>query len=310
VVILALAVALDVTDRPARAGSLNPNPATATPIPGGYTNISSGTPKFVVNVTPNPALLMLQGNCPWLLPALSAQGFARADPNAPRGYSGANGWTINFATLQGSFTRNMYYPWADRAPAVALGGLNVAATNAPGNGGAVFGLTYSAGAGDPTGASAEWIQVVRTNLPGIPQQYKNFGYNAGGGYTYFIDDFYGGNAPANNGTMNPTYDGGYNNVGGTLTPKGFAANPTTFIDVPSLPLSNRLDTEFQAFLCRDNTATKTLTIYDGVWWGFQVSTVPEPSTWILLLFGCGIVVFVRRRDLLARRSPQRSALEV
>jgi hypothetical protein len=58
-------------------------------------------------------------------------------------------------------------------------------------------------------------------------------------------------------------------------------------------------------------ATKTLTIYDGVWWGFQASTVPEPSTWILLLMGCGIVGFVRRHNLLAHRYPQRAAaLEV
>jgi hypothetical protein len=70
----ALSLALDVTGRPARAGSLNPSPATATPIPGGYTNISAGTPSFVVNVTPNPALFIPQGNCSRLLCARAGRG--------------------------------------------------------------------------------------------------------------------------------------------------------------------------------------------------------------------------------------------
>jgi len=62
-----------------------------------------------------------------------------------------------------------------------------------------------------------------------------------------------------------------------------------------------LDDEFQVFLATDNTTTKTLTIYGGVWWGYQAATVPEPSTCFLLVSGCGIVAFARRRDLRARQ---------
>ncbi len=308
-VILAVAFWLSGVGTPAHAGSLNPNPATTTPIPAGSTNISAGNPKYVVTATPNPAVFIPQGNCPWLLPALSAEGFAKADPMNPRGYTGANGWTINFVELSqtGSFTRQVYYPWADSVPAYSLNGLNSAARNNPGNGGDRFSLTYTAGAGDPTGANAEWIQVIKANDATATE--KMYGFNAGGGYTYFVDDFYAGNAPSKNGTMNPTYDGGYTITGSgantVYTPKGYLANPTAFIDTPNSPLTNGLDDEFQVFLATDNTTTKTLTIYDGVWWGYQAASVPEPSTWILLVSGCGIVAFARRRDPRARRYPER-----
>ncbi len=309
-VILAVALWLSGVGAPAHAGSLNPNPATTTPLPANTTNVSAGNPQYVVTATPNPAVFIPNGNCPWLLPALSAEGFAQADPNNPRGYTGANGWTINFAELSGSFTRQVYYPWADSAPAYSLNGLNSAARNTPGNGGDRFSLTYTAGAGDPTGANAEWIQVIKAN--DATGNEKTFGFNAGGGYYYFLDNFYGANTPANNGTMNPTYDGGYtvtmNGGTTTYTPKGYLANPTTFIDTPNSPLTNGLDDEFQVFLATDNTTTKTLTIYDGVWWGYQAATVPEPSTWILLATGCGIVAFARRRDPRARRYPKRGVV--
>ena len=305
-VLLVGAISLTVISRPARAGSLLPNPAGPTAIPNGYTNVSSGTPKYVVNVTPNPAVFIPNGNCPWLLPALAAEGFAQADPTNPGGYTGANGWTINFMELSatGIFTRQIYYPWADKAPSYSLGGLTVPAINAAGNGGDEFALTYAAGTGNPTGANAEWVQVIKANDASATE--KMYGYNAGGGYTEFIDNFYAGNTPANNGTMNPTYDGGYTVTmmnGNTIyTPKGYAANPNTFIDTPSSTLVNGLNVQFQVFLVTDNTTTKTLTIYDGVWWGFQATTVPEPSSWILLVSACGLVAFTRRHDLWAKAS--------
>jgi len=308
-VIVAVAAWLCGIGSPARAGSLNPMPAPTTPIPAGYTNISAGPPKYIVTATPNPLVYIPQGNCPWLLPALAAEGFAKADATNPRGYSGANGWTINFVELSntGSFTRQVYYPWADKAPAYSLNGLNSAARNTAGNGGDRISLTYTAGAGDPTGASAEWIQVIKANDATATE--KMYGYNAGGGYTYFLDNFYAANVPSKTGTMNPTYDGGYTVTGSgastTYTPNGYFANPTTFIDTPNSPLSNGLNDQFQVFLATDNATTKTLTIYDGVWWGYSAASVPEPSTWILLLSGCGIAALARRRDLRARRYPPR-----
>jgi len=281
---------------PSHAGSLNPNPANATAPPNGYTNISAGNPKYVVTATPNPAIFIPNGNCPWLLPALAAEGFAtRVGP----GYIGANGWTINFMNLSenASFTLQVYYPWADKAPAYSINGLNSGARDKPGFGGDRFSLTYTAGQEDPSGASAEWIQVIRANDASATEM--QYGYNAGNGYTYFLDDFYKANTPANNGSMNPTYDGGYT-VTGTgantvYTPKGYQANPTTFIDTPNSTLFNGLDDEFQVFLATDNARNKILTIYDGVWWGYTAAAmVPEPSTWMLIVSGFGILAVFRR----------------
>jgi hypothetical protein len=308
-VVVALATAFS---RPAWAWDLQPNPANSTPIPAGFSNYSPSKNMYVTD-NPDPAVFIPQGTCPWLLPALTGEGFAKVDNTNPRGYSGANGWTINFAALQGGFTRDQYYPYADKAPAVSLGGMTVPATNQAGFGGSVFSLAYNPVGNDPTGGDAEWVQVVKTNFVfGANDPMKKFGYDAGGGVTYFIDNFYPGNAPAGNGTMNPTYDGGYNVVNNpdgskTYNPKGFAGNNLAFIDVPSLPLTDGLFAQFQTFLAKDDLANQTLTIYDGVWWGFQVSTAPEPSTWICFLAGTGAIIFVRRRDLRVRRSRTLSA---
>ena len=224
--IVAVFVAFCGVGLPSRAGSLTPNPANPTPIPNGYTNTGGG---FTVTVTPSPASFRSMGNCPRPLPALSAEGFV---VQQGAGYVGANGWTVNFSTLAGGFTMNSYYPYATAAPAIPLtADLSVPAVNTPGMGGAVMNLTYNpkAGSTDPMGNNAEWIQVVRTNFAfGNTDPHKVYGYNAGGGYTYFIDNFYGANTPANNGTMNPTYDGGYKANG---DPNGFR---------PPQPRSSRL----------------------------------------------------------------------
>ncbi len=81
--------------------------------------------------------------------------------------------------MQAAATRQVSYPWADKAPAYSLNGLNSAARNNPGNGGDRFSLTYTAGAGDSTGAQAEWIQVIKANDATATE--KMYGYNAGGG---------------------------------------------------------------------------------------------------------------------------------
>jgi hypothetical protein len=70
--IVAVFVALFGIGLPSRAGTLTPNPANPTPIPNGFTNTGGG---FTVTVTPNPASFRTMRNCPWLLPALSAEGF-------------------------------------------------------------------------------------------------------------------------------------------------------------------------------------------------------------------------------------------
>ena len=104
-----------------------PNPASTTLPPNGVTNVSAGTPKYIVNATPNPLVFIPQGNCPWLLPALSAEGFAKVDATNPRGYSARTVGPSISSNSPGAFTRQVYYPWADNVPAYSLNGLNSAA---------------------------------------------------------------------------------------------------------------------------------------------------------------------------------------
>ena len=73
-------------------------------------------------------------------------------------------------------------------------------------------------------------------------------------------------------------------------------------------MTNGLNDQFQVFLATDNARTKTLTIYDGVWWGYEAAaSVPEPSTWILLASGCGIARRVRPIDVV-RTNKERAEL--
>ncbi len=128
-----------------------------------------------------------------------------------------------------------------------------------------------------------------------PIQFQiDHGRAVGNGYYIALDDqTLGANGqPSNANPTNPFY--------GALS--GYAyANGNGFLDLPSTPLQAGIDTEFQVFAATANLAAKPITIYDGVWWGYRVASVPEPSTWILLASGCGIVALVRRRGLRAGR---------
>ncbi len=91
-------------------GSLRPNPASTTTPPQGITNVSpAGRLSFYRFGHTCPGGFHRERK-PSLAPAgpLSAQGFAVANSSSPRGYTGANGWTINFAELTGHFTRQVW----------------------------------------------------------------------------------------------------------------------------------------------------------------------------------------------------------
>jgi hypothetical protein len=277
-----------------QAGGLLPN---GNPVSQNNSNahpsyaISSNS--FQVQLGPNPASFRPQGNCSWLLPALAVQGFAKVDPQSPTGYSGANGWTIAFATLKGSLTLVDYEAWADQQPNISLNGKSPSADKLPGDGGAGFVLNYESAAaaranGDPDPASLKWIQVLHDNDP-IDFE-KDNGKNVGGGYYISLDDApKGGGKPAD-----PYY--------GHLSDFAFA-NGSGFLDRVTRDLKAGIDWQAQAFVA---TATgKNLTIYDGVWWGFQTAAVPEPST---LVQGLGASVVLTLLGLWRRGAARRIAL--
>ena len=225
---------------------------------------------------PNPAIYEPAGNCPWLLPALAAQGF-----------SAANGWTINLVALTSSSLKmGNYAAWVDSAPKFGQNGLSVGATNDRGFGGAIFSLGYqfntqnAAKPTDPDPTTTHWIQVVHTNAPLSNEITYGVKDANQAGYYDVIDDTETGQKAA---PTNPFYD----NL--------FAGNNTTLLDNPARPFVNGLDGnpvdwEAQAFLTTGDLTKKTLTIYDGVWWGFT-NTVPEPPPFALvalavLALGC------------------------
>ncbi len=149
-----------------------------------------------------------------------------------------------------------------------------------------------------------WISVLATNKPtgfGV-----TYGVNLGNGFTAEIDNDYlaKGALPDN-----PFY-GGVNSSTGA-----FFGNSTGFVDRPAqkIPTAGNPPYVFEAqsFLASwtpnvnpngSNTTAGviagggTITVYDGVWWGFQLSAVPEPSTYVLMISAglCGVVVWSYR----------------
>ena len=50
-----------------------------------------------------------------------------------------------------------------------------------------------------------------------------------------------------------------------------------------------------ALLATVNTVSDTVTVYGGVSYGFDNTVTPEPATWMLLLAGAGILLYMRRK---------------
>jgi hypothetical protein len=255
-----------------RAGSLTPDPAAGDPHAVGPIN------GFTVSLIPDPAVYMT--SCPWLIPAAESA-------SQPYNKDQFNVWTFNYATsFNGKFTLTQY-----------------AATNDGTSGGADFNVDYTPGAGDPTGADVRWMQVIATNMPSSRgQDYGVAGNGTNGiptGWTAYLDNAGPDVAnPPPNTDPNPPIDPYYGWLTAT-NPNDIttstAANSTHFLDTPWLPLVVGRIWEAQAFVTKETdtydpdteVTTHAVTIYGGVWWGFQV--VPEPSTYVLTLIGGGFV---------------------
>ena len=222
-----------------------------------------------------------------------------------------NNWTIVYQTLPvAAISLNYYAPYVNAKPTITQGGFNQTGYAVQGYGGAGIALGYSPTAaaitaGDPNPATTKlnWIQVVGTNTPNAFATGNAHGFSVGGGLTASLDNGYLGyfSTPrtANGPLPNNPFYGGLNNGA-----RAGAANASTFIDRPSraLPtsLNNPVNWQAQVFLAswspnvapgnsNSNNAAAviagggTITVYDGVWWGFQLTAVPEPSTYALMI---------------------------
>lgn len=233
-----------------------------------YNNSPANDPAGSAYLNPLPASYRVAGDCPWVIPALQAQGFTKA-----------NNWTINTQALVGDIELDVYMPWTNLRPGFTQGTIVRPSANVPGQGGAAIGLGYdpdpSAGSNDPSGVGVHWLQVIHTNNPLDLAWAQANGVNAGGGYYNYIDD-----------QGNPAFDPYYDTQA--------AANTTDFVDRPSRNLGTNIDWQAQVFIATetlnnplDRSQGGTLTLYDGVWWGFTlVAPVPEPAS--ILLAGCGL----------------------
>jgi hypothetical protein len=279
----------------AMAGSLTPNPANGTSPATFGTN--------VVNLIPNPANYRSQTlGCPWLLPAaqLASEPY-NTDPDNP--------WNFSYSpTFNGTFNMTQY-----------------AATVSATNGGANFQITYTPGAApDPTGNKVRWMQVIDINSvgwnfinndvgfandTGFPQAgFSVLGTGLNGvpaGDHAFMDN--AGFGPGNGvAPTDPWY--GWLTSNGTDITTSTAADSAGFLDTPSLPFVPGMVVEFQTFLASDSVVPNddggddnNVSIYGGVWWGFQ--DVPEPSSFALLAIG-GIGLLRRRRSRDAWKSSE------
>lgn len=128
-----------------------------------------------------------------------------------------------------------------------------------------FQLAYDASGDDPVD-DIHWIQVVYTNFSGTN--------------TYEVDN--GGSA------MGPYYD-----ISGTADPSGFLDIP----GIASAGTSRFFDAELYLVSGPAAGSPGAVTIYGGIDWGFQNAPAPEPSTYLLVSAGLGVIAFSRRKRL-------------
>lgn len=168
------------------------------------------------------------------------------------------------------------------------------AKSGDGFGSAEFLVRYERGANDPPANSLHWIQTVDTsvrgnNVPmaeGIPyvDVYAS-SYPAGGKLPFYFrpdettldNNPYVGNADIRSGN----YTIGGNNF----------AYDIAFWDEPSRPIHNFWRGEL--FLASFDAVAKSVTVYDGILWGFNV--VPEPSS-LMIFAGAFAILLVRREN--------------
>jgi len=278
-----------------------------------------------VTLNPNPALLEYQ--CSWLYAAATYTGAYGAGIGQPYNANANNPWVFNYnPDFQATFTMAGFTPAGGFPAGVPNGNYQstIAGTvNNPTDAGAIFDIklsgytapAVSAAATTAYGTSLEWMQVIYANqaefqyliaaFPNVAKYYVK-GNNTNGvptGYYAFLD---------NGGSGYPFY-GSLSQTGATISTSVYA-NTNGFFDAPNTDYVPGGLLDFQTFLVSTNITPymqggmqvgvqNTVTIEGGVWWGFQQSPNPEPSSWILLGIGFAAVAYTtRRRNLLQRSS--------
>jgi hypothetical protein len=233
-------------------GNINGNPHTVAHI----------NPPAEVTLDPEP-VTELHVTSARILLALATQGLDAdgADNNAA---TAGDNWTINAGALSANSLKVEFYrAFVDTEPNATCGSFTFNNNQTfHHTGGAALCLTYHPHAGDPV--DIRWIQAVLTDAPGNRHAATPFL-----GRTLYLDNF-------------------HKPVGDPFYEPGAAANAGAFYDAPFRGIAGNIDWEADVFVATGNLATRTLTIYDGARWGFQI-TVPEPSS--LAVFGASLIGF-------------------
>jgi hypothetical protein len=228
----------------------------------------------------------------FLDPALAAQGFdSDGLDNIP---GNLDDWTITRGTLSAnSLMVELYKAYADTRPPYTCGTRVLVEETEHHRGGAAICLTYHPNEGDPIGADARWLQVIKTNAPLRGAQANTTVLPP---FSFYIDNVKNpvvGDPLSEHPVFTyPFYElPVYTAVAGAY----FSDRPFRLFPAPGA----KIDWEAQVFITTGDLAARTLTIYDGAWWGFELETraVPEPAAGILLLVGVtGVLAHRSRRS--------------
>ncbi|HTV49272.1 MAG TPA: PEP-CTERM sorting domain-containing protein [Phycisphaerae bacterium] len=238
-----------------------------------------------MGVLPSPTatgpISIAAGGCPWVVNGLASAGF-----------TAANNWTINYLPMSAKALTAVYYgAWTAPFPKVNLpdGGYYKAIGSDPDAGGATFEAQNNLGAAGS--AAYGYIQAILTNDP-LNANVVATAYNASGtygnGFYEYLDN--------RRSSTNPNYQSAQGDQYLADQPgRALASFPGGVTQYP-----NGIIWEAQTFIDQVTPAAMggggTINIYGtGLWWGFQLTQVPEPAPFAFLLLGLTGMVLRRRQ---------------
>ena len=150
-----------------------------------------------------------------------------------------------------------------------------ATSKGPHNGGGLIDLTYTRDEDDPLIAHLFWIQLVTTNRP------------LGGADSPYID-------PWPNDDLLPFYWTRLEDLDARTaqTYRFFDNSSRTAAAHPEL-ITWRGDLMLASW---EDDNVQNVTVYDGIRWGWNLQTVPEPASWLLVLIAIASLVLAKRLE--------------